>query len=667
MSDEIQREAVTGDGFQGGVKRPGVKTASADPVKARIAKKATSAGGFNGGGRGRDAGMMFDFVQTTQPYSSGFQLDAYRTSYANGLDQRSGTYDVPTYFVTMNEQNGGILYWPVTLQEKYQWYRYWARTDAYVGRALELLADLPMSKLTLNMPEMEDTEKQEEILRFFTYQTEVLGMFELCQSILWEMNMIGNVFIFHEWDSQKKMWSRAVMLPPEEVYIFQYPFSENKRVEYRPERLMSLIKGEVDTAPTLEGSNNYECDRSSIQVGILESVPDEIKEMVRKEGCIVMDTDPASGSFVHHVARRKSPYEDLGASVLERVLIPMLQKEHYRYTQLSLASRNMTPKNLITAPGLLPQEVDELRTQVDLGFLDPEYSIITNYDVSWELIGAQDRLLDLSREYETIESQVFAGLGVTRELLTGEGAFSGTKITVEILNTMFLLSREVLKNYIEKQLFQPIAEAHGWYEEDNNGIKSYLYPEISFNRLTIRDNAEVFDSLYQLYQKGSLNVDVILELFNLNANEVNRNIKKDLFTVKDATFNRLVEDVNSETGRQLVEKTNIVEKIAKYLDLEYNAEAGDEGDFGGGGFGDFGGGGFGQEETPAEEVPAEEAPATDTFEAPSKESPVEEPSSETPPHVTPAEEKMADEVADELSPSASEEEVRRLVDDKFGG
>jgi len=140
-----------------------------------------------------------------------------------------------------------------------------------------------------------------------------------------------------------------------------------------------------------------------------------------------------------------------------------------------------------------------------------------------------------------------------------------------------------------------------------------------------------------------------------------------LFTVKDATFNRLVEDVNSETGRQLVEKTNIVEKIAKYLDLEYNAEAGDEGDFGGGGFGDFGGGGFGQEETPAEEVPAEEAPATDTFEAPSKESPVEEPSSETPPHVTPAEEKMADEVADELSPSASEEEVRRLVDDKFGG
>jgi hypothetical protein len=654
MSDDIQRTAVTADGFSGGVKRPEVVTGEADPVRARIAKRATTAGGFGGqgGGRGREAGMMFDFVQTTQPYSSGFQLDAYRTSYANGLDQRSGTYDVPTYFVTMNEQNGGILYWPVTLQEKYQWYRYWARTDAYVGRALELLSDLPMSKLTLNMPEMEDLEKQEEILRFFTYQTEVLGLFELCQSILWEMNMIGNVYIFHEWDSEKKIWARAVMLPPEEVYIFQYPFSENKRVEYRPERLMSLIKGEVDMQPTLDG-NDYNCDRSSIQSEILESIPDEIKDMVHKEGCIVMDTDPASGSFVHHVARRKSPYEDLGASVLERVLIPMLQKEHYRYTQLSLASRNMTPKNLITAPGLLPAEVDELRTQVDLGFLDPEYSIITNYEVSWELIGAQDRLLDLSREYETIESQVFAGLGVTRELLTGESGFSGTKITVEILNTMFLLSREVLKNYIEKQLFQPVAEAHGWFDEDRNGIKTYHYPEISFNRLTIRDNAEVFDSLYQLYQKGSLNVDVILELFNLNADEVNRNIKKDLFTVKDATFNRMVEEVNSETGRKIAESSNIAKKTADYLGLEFTeGEGGDEGGFGGGGFGDFGGG-FGEEEAPAED---------DEFEPPAPDAPVEDTSTEE----KIDEEKVVDEVVEDLPSDASEKDIRDVIDDKFG-
>lgn len=51
--------------------------------------------------------------------------------------------------------------------------------------------------------------------------------------------------------------------------------------------------------------------------------------------------------------------------------------------------------------------------------LSPDYSIVTNYDVNWNTIGAENRLIDLQREYETIENQIFAGFGVTRELLTG--------------------------------------------------------------------------------------------------------------------------------------------------------------------------------------------------------------------------------------------------------
>ena len=74
-----------------------------------------------------------------------------------------------------------------------------------------------------------------------------------------------------------------------------------------------------------------------MQTKILEGIPDELVKMVKEEGCIVMDSDPMTGSFVHHIARRKSPYQDLGASILERVLVPMLQKELYKYAQLSLA------------------------------------------------------------------------------------------------------------------------------------------------------------------------------------------------------------------------------------------------------------------------------------------------------------------------------------------
>jgi len=242
---------------------------------------------------------------------------------------------------------------------------------------------------------------------------------------------------------------------------------------------------------------------------------------------------------------------------------------------------------------------------------------------------------------------VFAALGVTRELLTGESHFSGTKITVEILNTMFLLTREVLKNYIERQLFTPICEAHGWYVEGKNGVKKYLYPNIGFNRLTIRDNAEVFDSLYQLYQKGSVPIGVIYELFNLNSDEMEEKLYRDLFTVNDATFNRLVEEVNGEAGRAIAERSNVADKIAKYLNLDMKEAEGEEEGFGGG-FGEESGfGGFGEE--PSGEEPSGEESAEGEGEGPT-----EEPSEV---------EDLAEQIAEALPEDATDEEINQVVEE----
>jgi hypothetical protein len=645
-----------GDAYRGGIRRPNIVTGNVDVDKTRLARIA-SGGGLGVGAQAtrqgaagaRTAGMLIDNVQTSRAFLSGYALEAYRTSFSNGLNNRSGTYDVPGYFVQMNQLNGGILYWPVTLQEKYGWFRYWSRTDPYVGRALDLLTSLPMSKLTLNMPKMEGKEKlRKEILSFYQYQVEKIGLEELCYNILYERNVIGNCFAFHEFSEETQMWERVVILPPEEVYVFQLPFSDHKRVEYRPERLMALIKS--DGKEMILG-------QSGLSEDIVKHIPEEIAEMVRKEGCIVMDSDPMTGSFVAHISRGKHPYMDLGTSILERVLIPLLQNENYRYTQLSLANRNMTPKNIISAVGLLQEELDDLRTQVDLSYLDPDYSIITNYEVNWQQIGAQDRILNLDSEHERIENQIFAAMGVTRELLTGEGSYSGNKITVEILNTMFLQERGILKNYIERQLFMPLAEKHGWFEVGAFGAKKYYYPQISFNRLTIRDNQEVFESLFQLYQKGSLNVDIIYELFNLNGDEVRDKLLADAFTVKDPTFNRLLEEVHAEVGRNLSQTTNVLDRIAKGLSLTItnppNVPQGQGGEAGAApaGFGE----GFG---APAAEAQAEGD--TEPLALFPKDTPT--PKGVQGPAKKPTVDEVADAVAENLPAHADETDIKDVVD-----
>jgi len=609
--DNIQRRPITasdigvpipGDpnytSHKGGIARPAVTSGQADPVRTAQARKIHKS--LAAGGVGKTAGMMIDNVPNMSTNYSTRYLDSYRTSYASGGGDRGGTYDVPTYFVEMNDKNGGVIYWPTTLREKYSWYRYFYRTDAYVGRALDLLTDLPMSKLTLNMPKAKGMTKtkKEEINNFYDHMMEKLGLFDILRSSLFEVNCIGNTFLFHEWDDKMNMWSSIQMLPPEEVSVFQFPFSDKKRIEYRPERLIGLIKQHEQDSEVSYGYSDENSD-SELSNEIVDLIPADIKDMISESGAIMMDSDPMSGSFTYHMTRKRAPYMELGASLLERILVPLLQKENYRYTQLSLANRNMTPKNLIVAPNLTVEELEDLRLQVDLSYLDPDYSIITNYEVDWDQIGADQRLLDLSKEYETIDNQIFSALGVTRELLTGEGAFGGNKITVEILNTMFLHSRQMLIDYVEQQLFKPVAEAHKWYSTDSNGIKSYWYPKVGFNRLTIRDNSEVFDSLFQLYQKGSLPVDIIYELFNLDADSLSEKLESQMFTVKDATFNRLLEEANLEIGRNLITQSNLVEKVTSYLKLEYK-EPPEEGE--GGGFEDDFGGGF-EDEGEAQALP----------------------------------------------------------------
>jgi len=261
-------------------------------------------------------------------------------------------------------------------------------------------------------------------------------------------------------------------------------------------------------------------------------------------------------------------------------------KEHYKYTQLSLAMRNMTPKNKIAAENITPPQLDELREQVDLSSLDPDYTVMTNYSWEWEQIGAENRLLDLQREYEVIENQLFAGLGVTRELLTGDSHYSGSRINVEIMNTRYMLIREIIKGYVEESLFRPMAVANDWYELDENGEKQYIYPTLGFHRITIRDNQEVFDTLFQLYQKGSLPVDLLYEVLNIDSDEIHATLAHDLFTIKDAMFNDVVRQASGDVGTFLTENTDLNDRVAKYLNLKVTGGGEEDADMGGGFGGD---------------------------------------------------------------------------------
>ena len=192
-------------------------------------------------------------------------------------------------------------------------------------------------------------------------------------------------------------------------------------------------------------------------------------------------------------------------------------------------------------------------------------------------MGADQRLLDLSSEYDLTDRQLYAGLGVTEGLLSGESSYSGDRINLEVINTRYMLLREQLQDLVETNFFEPMCRRMGFIEEDDDGEERVVVPTLSFTRLALRDNRDTFDALYNLYTKGSLDVDTILELLNLDPIAVRERIERDLFTVNDPTFNEVLRGIYGDSGRAIAENSNAPEKIAEVLGLKMNPPEEEEG------------------------------------------------------------------------------------------
>ena len=301
-------------------------------------------------------------------------ISAYRSSYMNSGSSVGAFGDVPLPFVLLNENNGGIFYWPVTLKEKYSWYRFFAKEDPIVGAAIDLQIELPLSKVMLKMPRVRDREMKEKILSKYENVMKRLNLFSKMQSILREYLVIGNSFNFLEWDEDNKEWSKMIQLIPEEVDVTTLPLSDYSLIKYKPEVLTRLIKKldvNFDEVSSIEDIKELLTEEEYMSVS---AVPIELMKQLYKDGAVVIDSDPyingtkQVGSFVHHFARSKQEYEDYGVSILERVLNPLILRELYKNTQVGLATRNMTPKNKISAPGITSSQLEDLREQIDLSY-----------------------------------------------------------------------------------------------------------------------------------------------------------------------------------------------------------------------------------------------------------------------------------------------------------
>jgi hypothetical protein len=505
------------------------------------------------------------------------------------------------------ELSTDFLELPQSLDEKRNYFRFFYQTNCFVGQAIDLHTELPLSKIRLTTPKAKNMDLARKSLDFCSKWARRIGLLHRLIEVIHEYNLLGEAFVFGEdtspdmpddisteivreldvtgnpvekrvrredadaraekWLKKNyKGWTAIRVLPPEQIHMESFPFTDEKLIELIPDSKTKAIIQQADMGD----------DQAA---RIANSMPPDVTDAIREGRNIPLNTDPDAGSFVYYMARKKSQYEPRGHSMLERCLNTLVYRDKLRQAQTSIASRHMTPIRIVTAADMSAADTDALRDQVDIALQDPDYSIVTNFEINWNEMGSQGRLLELSSEYEMTDRQMYAGLGVTESLLSGESSYSGDRINLEVINTRYMLLREVLQDFVEDKLLRPMCRRMGFIEVDEDGEETVICPALSFTRLALRDNSETFDALLNLYQKGSLDIDVILELLNIDPHTTQEKLKRDVFTFNDSKFNDVLGAIYSEVGRAIAENSNVAEVVAERLGLNFKKPATEEARF----------------------------------------------------------------------------------------
>ena len=77
-------------------------------------------------------------------------------------------------------------------------FRYFSRTDPFVGRAIELHSELPMSRISIGPPKGPVAKQNREINRIYENMSERLGLLQFLLEVSREYWLAGDTYIWHE-------------------------------------------------------------------------------------------------------------------------------------------------------------------------------------------------------------------------------------------------------------------------------------------------------------------------------------------------------------------------------------------------------------------------------------------------------------------------------------
>ena len=421
-------------------------------------------------------------------------------------------------------------YLPTSFKTMLRWCRYYFLTNPLINAVCYKMAEYPVTDLVFDSENEFNNERWD---RFFN-ETLHYKKFEVEAGL--DYNTYGNTFIslyfpFHKLLVCKNC--RCTRRIEQMKYIFrEYKFvggcprcshygEFNVKDHYiRSPREIRLIRWnpEYITVQHNEatGENRYYYtippsmanDVRMAKRHIIERIPQVFIEALRKNKALLF-----SHQNIYHMQRPTIAQKDRGWGM--PMILPVLKDTFYlqilRKAQEAIAVEHIVPMRILfpqSASGTadvystvnMTQWRDKIEQEIIRWRLDNNYIPILPIPVGQQTLGGDGRALMLSQEHRQWSEHIVAGMGVPIEFVFGGMQYSGSNVSMRILENHFLDVKTQRKQLVRDFIMPQVGAFMGW-----DPVPCH------YKRFKMADDLQRSAFYLQLNQAGKLSDKSLLE------------------------------------------------------------------------------------------------------------------------------------------------------------
>jgi hypothetical protein len=171
-----------------------------------------------------------------------------------------------------------------------------------------------------------------------------------------------------------------------------------------------------------------------------------------------------------------------------------------------------------------PEDIADMQSQMAAVANDPNLTIVTHHAFKYDWHGAEGKIHNIDSAMEQIGKEILDGLMLNQAILNGEmQGYAGAAVGVEILIKRLESWRHALADWIEEHIFKPTAMMQGFVDEDKSKELNktvYMVPTIKWNDMQLRDKSNRLQMLMQLFDKGLISAERLLEEFDIDYDQM---------------------------------------------------------------------------------------------------------------------------------------------------